>query len=52
ISAFMLVSIVFIPIGVVSLFASRDVVEIIDRYELYVYRIASKMIRSHSYKVI
>ncbi|XP_007022744.2 PREDICTED: ALA-interacting subunit 3 isoform X1 [Theobroma cacao] len=33
ISAFMLVSIVFIPIGVVSLFASRDVVEIIDRYE-------------------
>ncbi|GMI83334.1 hypothetical protein like AT1G54320 [Hibiscus trionum] len=34
ISAFMLVSIVFIPIGVVSLFASRDVVEIIDRYEI------------------
>ncbi|XVE99013.1 hypothetical protein REPUB_Repub03eG0159900 [Reevesia pubescens] len=33
ISAFMLVSIVFIPIGVVSLFASRDVVEIIDQYE-------------------
>ncbi|KAL6975036.1 ALA-interacting subunit 3 [Sarracenia purpurea var. burkii] len=33
ISAFMLVSIVFIPIGVVSLFASRDVVEIIDRYD-------------------
>ncbi|XP_022735698.1 ALA-interacting subunit 3-like [Durio zibethinus] len=33
ISAFLLVSIVFIPIGVVSLFASRDVVEIIDRYE-------------------
>lgn len=33
ISAFMLVSIVFIPIGVASLFASRDVVEIIDRYE-------------------
>ncbi|ONI11825.1 hypothetical protein PRUPE_4G128200 [Prunus persica] len=33
ISAFMLVSIVFIPIGVVSLFASRDVIEIIDRYE-------------------
>ncbi|XVF77776.1 hypothetical protein PTKIN_Ptkin14bG0073800 [Pterospermum kingtungense] len=29
----MLVSIVFIPIGVVSLFASRDVVEITDRYE-------------------
>ncbi|KAG9143887.1 hypothetical protein Leryth_016091 [Lithospermum erythrorhizon] len=33
ISAFMLVTIVFIPIGVASLFASRDVVEIIDRYE-------------------
>ncbi|XP_057461498.1 ALA-interacting subunit 3-like [Actinidia eriantha] len=33
ISAFMLVSIVFIPIGVASLFASRDVVEIVDRYE-------------------
>ncbi|KAM7532412.1 hypothetical protein LguiB_035822 [Lonicera macranthoides] len=33
ISAFMLVSIVFIPIGLVSLFASRDVVEIVDRYE-------------------
>ncbi|KAE8684343.1 ALA-interacting subunit 3 [Hibiscus syriacus] len=33
ISAFILVSIVFIPIGVVSLFASQDVVEIIDRYE-------------------
>ncbi|MBA0865678.1 hypothetical protein Goshw_014405 [Gossypium schwendimanii] len=33
ISAFMLVSIVFVPIGLVSLFASRDVVEIIDRYE-------------------
>ncbi|KAL2473584.1 ALA-interacting subunit 3 [Forsythia ovata] len=33
ISAFLLVSVVFIPIGVVSLFASRDVVEIIDRYE-------------------
>lgn len=33
ISAFMLVSIVFIPIGVASLFASRDVVEIIDRYD-------------------
>ena len=29
----MLVSVVFIPIGVVSLFASRDVVEIVDRYE-------------------
>ncbi|XP_059661918.1 ALA-interacting subunit 1 isoform X2 [Cornus florida] len=33
ISAFMLVSIVFIPIGVASLFASQDVVEIVDRYE-------------------
>ncbi|CAA2967474.1 ALA-interacting subunit 1-like [Olea europaea subsp. europaea] len=33
ISAFLLVSVIFIPIGVVSLFASRDVVEIIDRYE-------------------
>ncbi|XP_062012135.1 ALA-interacting subunit 3-like [Rosa rugosa] len=33
ISAFMLVAIVFIPIGVATLFASRDVVEIVDRYE-------------------
>ncbi|XP_044468243.1 ALA-interacting subunit 3-like [Mangifera indica] len=33
ISTFLLVSIVFIPIGVASLFASQDVVEIIDRYE-------------------
>ncbi|XAR67248.1 hypothetical protein NMG60_11001932 [Bertholletia excelsa] len=33
VSAFMLVSIVFIPIGVASLFASRDVVEIVDRYD-------------------
>ncbi|XP_028773297.1 ALA-interacting subunit 3 [Neltuma alba] len=33
ISAFLFVSVVFIPIGVASLFASRDVVEIIDRYE-------------------
>ncbi|XP_009599294.1 ALA-interacting subunit 3 [Nicotiana tabacum] len=33
ISAFLLVGVVFIPIGVVSLFASRDVVEIIDRYD-------------------
>ncbi|XP_058072250.1 ALA-interacting subunit 1-like [Magnolia sinica] len=33
ISAFTLISIVFIPIGVASLLASRDVVEIIDRYE-------------------
>nr|DAD44073.1 TPA_asm: hypothetical protein HUJ06_002303 [Nelumbo nucifera] len=33
ISAFLLVSIIFIPIGVASLLASRDVVEIVDRYE-------------------
>lgn len=33
ISAFLLISVVFIPIGVVSLFASRDVVEIIYRYD-------------------
>ncbi|KAF8412661.1 hypothetical protein HHK36_000629 [Tetracentron sinense] len=33
ISAFMLVSFVFIPIGVASLLASRDVVEIIYQYE-------------------
>ncbi|KAI9086904.1 hypothetical protein K1719_031065 [Acacia pycnantha] len=33
ISAFLIVSVVFIPIGVASLFASRDVVEIVDRYE-------------------
>ncbi|XP_048228735.1 ALA-interacting subunit 3 isoform X2 [Ricinus communis] len=33
ISAFILVSIVFIPIGIASLTASQDVVEIIDRYE-------------------
>ncbi|XP_061360992.1 ALA-interacting subunit 3-like [Gastrolobium bilobum] len=33
ISAFMLVTIVFIPIGVASLIASHDVVEIVDRYE-------------------
>lgn len=33
ISAFMLVSVIFIPIGVASLFASRDVVEIVDRYD-------------------
>ncbi|KAE9458451.1 hypothetical protein C3L33_09626, partial [Rhododendron williamsianum] len=33
ISTFMLISIVFIPIGVASLFASQDVVEIVDRYE-------------------
>ncbi|KAI3466296.1 hypothetical protein Pfo_022959 [Paulownia fortunei] len=33
ISTFLLVGMVFIPIGVVSLFASRDVVEIVNRYE-------------------
>ncbi|XP_058001678.1 ALA-interacting subunit 3-like [Hevea brasiliensis] len=33
ISAFMLVSIIFVPIGIASLFASRDVVEIVDRSE-------------------
>ncbi|KAI3496601.1 hypothetical protein L1887_38969 [Cichorium endivia] len=33
ISAFMLVTIVFVPIGLASLFASRDVVEIVDRYD-------------------
>ncbi|KAJ0481392.1 putative CDC50/LEM3 family protein [Helianthus annuus] len=33
ISALMLVTVVFIPIGVASLLASRDVVEIIDRYD-------------------
>ncbi|KAL9262654.1 ALA-interacting subunit 1-like protein [Drosera capensis] len=33
ISAFLLVSVVFIPIGVAALFASRDVVEIVDRYD-------------------
>ncbi|KAK4804032.1 hypothetical protein SAY86_003849 [Trapa natans] len=33
ISAFILVSIVFIPIGVAALFASRDVVEIVKRYD-------------------
>ncbi|WCJ28639.1 ALA-interacting subunit 1 [Euphorbia peplus] len=33
ISAFLLVSVIFIPIGIASLFASQDVVEIIDRYE-------------------
>ncbi|XP_057453290.1 ALA-interacting subunit 3-like [Lotus japonicus] len=33
ISAFLIVTIVFIPIGVASLIASRDVVEIIHRYE-------------------
>ncbi|GAB4836688.1 ALA-interacting subunit 3 [Ancistrocladus abbreviatus] len=33
ITAFILVSVVFIPIGVAALLASRDVVEIIDRYD-------------------
>ncbi|KAL8159885.1 hypothetical protein V2J09_001422 [Rumex salicifolius] len=33
ISVFMVVSIIFIPIGVASLLASRDVVEIVDRYD-------------------
>ncbi|OIW11699.1 hypothetical protein TanjilG_12218 [Lupinus angustifolius] len=33
ISAFLLVSVVFVPIGVVSLMASRKVVEIVRRYE-------------------
>ncbi|KAK9049385.1 hypothetical protein SSX86_031646 [Deinandra increscens subsp. villosa] len=33
ISTFMLVTIVFVPIGIASLFASRDVVEIVDRYD-------------------
>ncbi|KAK4837310.1 hypothetical protein QYF36_004424 [Acer negundo] len=33
ISAFLLVSIVFIPIGVASLFASQKVVELVDQYE-------------------
>ncbi|KAA8527207.1 hypothetical protein F0562_008564 [Nyssa sinensis] len=42
ISAFLLVSIVFIPIGVASLFASRDVVEIIDRYETDCIPLASR----------
>ncbi|CAL0303677.1 unnamed protein product [Lupinus luteus] len=34
ISAFLIVTVVFIPIGVASLLASRDVVEIADRYDL------------------
>ncbi|KAK4353682.1 hypothetical protein RND71_025876 [Anisodus tanguticus] len=33
ISVFLLVGVVFIPIGLVSLLASRDVVEIVDRYD-------------------
>ncbi|XP_068634069.1 ALA-interacting subunit 1-like [Aristolochia californica] len=35
ISTFILISIIFIPIGVTSLLASRDVVEIVDRYETH-----------------
>ncbi|KAH0459852.1 hypothetical protein IEQ34_010515 [Dendrobium chrysotoxum] len=34
ISVFTLVGIIFIPIGVVALLASNDVVEIVDRYEI------------------
>ncbi|VVA97411.1 unnamed protein product [Arabis nemorensis] len=30
---FLIVSVIFIPLGVVSLFASQDVVEIVDRYD-------------------
>lgn len=33
VSVFTLISIIFIPVGIVSLLASRDVVEIVDRYE-------------------
>eukprot|EP00262_Sarcandra_glabra_P016985 TRINITY_DN5676_c0_g1_i1.p1 TRINITY_DN5676_c0_g1~~TRINITY_DN5676_c0_g1_i1.p1 ORF type:complete len:350 (+),score=61.91 TRINITY_DN5676_c0_g1_i1:234-1283(+) len=33
ISAFVLVGVIFIPIGIASLVASRDVVEIVDRYD-------------------
>ncbi|KAL1204808.1 ALA-interacting subunit 3 [Cardamine amara subsp. amara] len=33
ISTFLLVSVIFIPLGVISLFASQDVVEIVDRYD-------------------
>ncbi|KAM7251691.1 hypothetical protein ACFE04_023574 [Oxalis oulophora] len=33
ITTFLIVSIIFIPLGVATLFASQDVVEIIDRYE-------------------
>ncbi|GKE69600.1 ALA-interacting subunit 3-like protein, partial [Tanacetum coccineum] len=33
ISAFMLVTIVFVPIGLASLFASSHVVEIVNRYD-------------------
>ncbi|XXG65649.1 hypothetical protein AAC387_Pa05g3293 [Persea americana] len=33
VSAFLFISIIFVPIGVACLLASRDVVEIIDRYE-------------------
>lgn len=34
ISAFMIVGVIFIPIGVISLVASNRVVEIVDRYEI------------------
>lgn len=34
ISAFMIVGLIFIPIGVISLIASNRVVEIVDRYEI------------------
>ncbi|KAG2315594.1 hypothetical protein Bca52824_018716 [Brassica carinata] len=30
---FLIISVIFIPLGVVSLFASQDVVEIVDRYD-------------------
>ncbi|KAF8069781.1 hypothetical protein N665_1136s0015 [Sinapis alba] len=33
ISTFLIVSVIFIPLGVISLFASQDVVEIVDRYD-------------------
>ncbi|CAN8303268.1 unnamed protein product [Cochlearia groenlandica] len=33
ISTFLIASVVFIPLGVISLFASQDVVEIVDRYD-------------------
>ncbi|KAK1417943.1 hypothetical protein QVD17_27079 [Tagetes erecta] len=35
ISAFMIVTVVFVPIGLASLFASRHVVEIVNRYDDY-----------------
>ncbi|EOA30935.1 hypothetical protein CARUB_v10014082mg [Capsella rubella] len=33
ISTFLIISVIFIPLGVISLFASQDVVEIVDRYD-------------------